>query len=54
MLVAFSTTSPCACVTEQVRPELVRNPERPPRPRLGGAALRAERGGLQPRNSNVS
>ena len=43
-----------ACVTEQVRPELVRNPERPPRPRLGGAALRAERGGLQPRNSNVS
>ena len=43
-----------ACVTEQVRPELVRNPERPPRPRLGGAALRAERGGLQPRTSNVS
>jgi len=34
------------CVTNAIAPELVRDPERVQRPRLGGAELRAERGGI--------
>ena len=29
-----------ACVTDRAQPELIRDPDRPARPRLGGAALR--------------
>ena len=50
--IAKVTITP-ACVTERSQPELVRDPERPARPRLGGAALRAEAGGLRTQ-SNVS
>ena len=42
-----------ACVTDRAQPELIRDPDRPARPRLGGAALRAEHGGLRTQ-SNVS
>ena len=42
-----------ACVTDRTQPELIRDPDRPARPRLGGAALRAEHGGLRTQ-SNVS
>ena len=41
-----------ACVTDRAQPELIRDPDRPARPRLGGAALRAEHGGLRTQ-SNV-
>lgn len=42
-----------ACVKEHATPELERDADRPPRPRLGAAALRAEAGGNAPRG-NVS
>ncbi len=42
-----------ACVNEHAEPELERDPARPPRPRLGGAALYSEAGGAAPRG-NVS
>ena len=41
------------CVTQGAQPEILRDPNRPARPRLGGAALRAEHGGLRTQ-SNVS
>ena len=41
------------CFTEHAQPEIVRDPSRPERPRLGAATLRAEAGGLSPRG-NVS
>ena len=41
-------------VRDHAPPTVERDANRTQRPRLGGAALRAERGGLQPRNSNVS
>ena len=44
-----SITGPC--VTDHSQPELVRDPERRQRPRLGKAALRAERGGLPGTNA---
>ena len=42
-----------ACVSDHAHPELERDPQRPPRPRLGAAALRSEAGGTAPRG-NVS
>ena len=42
-----------ACVNEHADPELERDPARPPRPRLGGAALHSEAGGTALRG-NVS
>ncbi len=39
------------CVTQHAKPELTRDPERRLRPRLGKAALRAERGGLPGTNA---
>ena len=50
--IAKVTITP-ACVTDRAQPELLRDPNRPARPRLGGAALRAEQGGLRTQ-SNVS
>ena len=41
------------CVTERAHPEITRDSDRPARPRLGGASLRAEHGGLRTQ-SNVS
>ena len=41
------------CVTERAHPETTRDSDRPARPRLGGASLRAEHGGLRTQ-SNVS
>lgn len=41
------------CFKEHAQPEIIRDPSRPERPRLGAAALRAESGGLSPRG-NVS
>ena len=38
-------TIPASCVTDGADPEIVRDPERRQRPRLGKASLRAERGG---------
>ena len=46
-------TITAACVKEHAAPELERDADRPPRPRLGAAALRAEAGGKAPRG-NVS
>ena len=37
-------------VKGEAEPKLIRNPERPPRPRLGAAALRAQSGGLSSRD----
>lgn len=42
-----------ACVKDGASPEILRDPDRPKRPRLGAAALRAEMGGLGKRG-NVS
>lgn len=41
------------CVSERAVPEIIRNPDRSARPRLGGASLRAQAGGLRTQ-SNVS
>ena len=41
------------CVAQRAQPEILRDPDRPARPRLGGASLRAEHGGLRTQ-SNVS
>lgn len=41
------------CVSERAAPEIIRNPDRSARPRLGGASLRAQAGGLRTQ-SNVS
>lgn len=38
-------TITASCVTDGADPEIVRDPERRQRPRLGKASLRAERGG---------
>ena len=38
-------TITASCVTNGADPEIVRDPERRQRPRLGKASLRAERGG---------
>lgn len=46
-------TITAACVKEHAEPELERDSDRLPRPRLGAAALRAEAGGNAPRG-NVS
>ncbi len=48
-----SVTITAQCVKDGVQPEILRDPARPARPRLGAAALRAEKGGLSPRG-NVS
>ena len=40
-------------VKDGVAPSLVRDPERPPRPRLGAAALRAQNGGLARRDGTA-
>jgi ATP-dependent Clp protease ATP-binding subunit ClpX len=40
-------------VKDGVQPELVRDPDRPPRPRLGAAALRAQKGGLARRDGTA-
>ncbi|MGM9607892.1 MAG: ATP-dependent Clp protease ATP-binding subunit ClpX [Oscillospiraceae bacterium] len=40
-----------ACVKEHAAPELERDASRPPRPRLGAAALRSEAGGKIPRGN---
>ena len=42
------------CVRDGQPPQIQRDPSRTQRPRLGRAALRAERGGAYPSNSNVS
>ena len=41
-------------VNEGAEPRIVRDPERPPRPRLGAAALRARAGGLANRRGETS
>ena len=46
-------TITAACIRDHEQPELERDTERPPRPRLGAAALRAEAGGKALRG-NVS
>lgn len=38
-------------VRGEAEPKLIRDPERPPRPRLGAAALQAQSGGLSSRNA---
>ena len=43
-IVKVSITAPC--ITDGAAPEITRDPERNQRPKLGKAALRAERGGL--------
>lgn len=48
-----SVTITAQCVKDGVQPEILRDSARPARPRLGAAALRAEKGGLSPRG-NVS
>jgi ATP-dependent Clp protease ATP-binding subunit ClpX len=48
-----SVTITAQCVKDGAQPEILRDPARPARPRLGAAALRAEKGGLSPRG-NVS
>ena len=40
-------------VREGQEPRIVRDPERPPRPRLGAAALRARAGGLAARRDDT-
>lgn len=42
------------CVSSGASPEIHRDPNRPKRPRLGAAALRAEAGGLSNKHGNVS
>ena len=44
-------TITAACVKDRAAPELVRDENRPPRPRLGAAALHAEAGRKAPRGS---
>ena len=46
-------TITASCVNDRVTPEILRDPERKARPRLGAASLRAEAGGLSHRG-NVS
>ena len=48
--IAKVTITP-ACVKEHAAPELERDAARPPRPRLGAAALRSEAGGNAPRGN---
>ena len=38
-------------VRGEAEPKLIRDPERPPRPRLGAAALQAQSGGLSSRDA---